>query len=50
MARRMDDVEPRWVAADVLRVASIFELIALLVLAFACVRYMQYMDAYALGL
>jgi hypothetical protein len=51
MARRVDDGPYRRGAADVLRVASIFALVALLlVLAFACVRYMQYMDAYALGL
>ena len=51
MARRMDDEPSRRGAADVLRVASIFALVALLVLlAFACVRYCTYMDAYALGL
>jgi hypothetical protein len=47
----VDDEPSRWGAADVLRVASIFALITLLlVLAFACVRYCMYMDAYALGL
>ena len=51
MARRVDDGAPRRHGADVLRVASIFALVALLVLlAFACVRYCAYMDAYALGL
>jgi hypothetical protein len=51
MARRVDDGPSRWGAADVLRVASVFALVALLlVLAFACVRYCMYMDAFALGL
>jgi hypothetical protein len=51
MARRVDDGPSRRGAADVFRVASIFALIALLlVFAFACVRYCMYMDAYALGL